>query len=461
MAVDELAIAATAGAPGWPGTLTEPGAPTRGAASDELAPGTSVGEYIIDREIGSGGMGVVYAAAHPVIGKRVAVKTIKRDRCANQRAVARFVNEARAVNQIGHPNIVDVFAFGTLDDGRSYLIMELLDGESVRARLDRTPPLTLDEISHIVPRMCRALEAAHAAGIVHRDLKPENVFLADVPGEPPQVKLLDFGIAKLDEPNEIIDSTETGQILGTPAYMSPEQARGRDITECTDVYSLGVMVYEMCTGRRPLDALSSAEMISLLLTEPPPDPRHIRADLPESLSDLIVRMLAKDRSDRPALPEVRETFERLQLGAPAAAPTPRRRIWLAVATSVAVLAAVFAIVSMRAPGVAPARSPGATPVTPPADAAGRHAPAATAGPHAGAVASAPDAGIVASAPDAAVSTTTPQPKPAVTKRRHRGRRHRAHRRPRHRRRPDAGSATTPPKPPPDDDAPLDPFAKPK
>jgi serine/threonine protein kinase len=163
----------------------------------DIAPGTAIGEYIVEAKIGEGGMGSVYSVTHPLIGKHAAIKVMAPHLCNDAIAVERFILEARAVNQIGHPNIVDVFAFGTLPDGRSYFIMEWLHGESLATRILRNGPLPLREAADLVVQIADALEAAHEKEVVHRDLKPDNVFLVPVRGRRTLVKLLDFGIAKL------------------------------------------------------------------------------------------------------------------------------------------------------------------------------------------------------------------------------------------------------------------------
>jgi serine/threonine protein kinase len=271
----------------------------------ELAPGTRVGEYEIEGVLGEGGMGKVYAAVHPVIAKRAAVKVLHPEMSVNRGAVERFIQEARAVNQIGHPNIVDIFAFGTLPDGRCYFVMEHLRGMSLRERIDRQPP-TIVETLAILDSITIALEAAHEKGIIHRDLKPDNIFLVEVRGAAPTVKLLDFGIAKLlgNEDNRT-QRTHTGNVLGTPAYISPEQARGQGVDYRTDIYALGGVAYEMLTGRLPYPADNSADMLARHLYEPPPSARAIVPHIPGELDQLITRMMAKEVSRRPTLAEVR------------------------------------------------------------------------------------------------------------------------------------------------------------
>jgi serine/threonine-protein kinase len=199
-----------------------------GVINSQLEPGTNVGGYVIEGELGSGGMGVVYASTHPVIGKRAAIKVLKPDLSKNPAAVERFMMEARAVNQIGHPNIVDIFAFGTLPDGRSYYVMDFLSGETLRKRIKRGP-LHVSEAATIIDEVASALIAAHDKGIIHRDLKPDNIFMVSVPGRWPEVRILDWGLLKLSSTQSAVSSgkyrTLAGSVLGTPVYMSPEQAR--------------------------------------------------------------------------------------------------------------------------------------------------------------------------------------------------------------------------------------------
>jgi serine/threonine-protein kinase len=269
-----------------------------------------VADYRIEGMLGAGGMGEVYAAVHPLIGKRAAIKVLRAELSVNREAVERFVQEARAVNQIGHPNIVDVFAFGALADGRSYFVMEWLKGESLRARIKRDRML-LSEVEHVVEGICVALEAAHEKGIVHRDLKPDNVFLVAVKNAPPMVKLLDFGIAKLMGTEDTrVERTRTGNLLGTPAYIAPEQARGEQIDQRVDVYSLGAMAYEMLAREVPFPARSAMDMVAQHLYTEAPSVRRKARDVPTELDALIARMMAKAPELRPSLDDVRAGFAR-------------------------------------------------------------------------------------------------------------------------------------------------------
>jgi len=281
--------------------LAEP----RVAPTDELKPGTCVGEYVIERRIGAGGMGVVYGARHPVIGKRAAIKILNAKQSADEEAMSRFVLEAQAVNKIGHANIVDIFSFGTLDDGRSYFAMEWLQGETLGQRLARGS-LSRRETIDILSALCRALEAAHAAGVIHRDLKPDNVFLT-VADEGWRVKLLDFGIAKLSTETASISRTATGVAMGTPLYMAPEQARGEPVDGRTDVYALGLVAYTVVCGEALFqDETSAVEILAAHICKPPPSPRVRAPDLPVAFEKLILDMIAKDPALRPPLVEVRQ-----------------------------------------------------------------------------------------------------------------------------------------------------------
>ncbi len=264
-----------------------------------LAVGSRVGEYEVEAAIGRGGFGTVYRAVQPLIGKRVAIKVLARRFSGDPEIVSRFQAEAKTVNQIRHHNIIDIFSFGQLDDGRSYYVMDLLEGEPLDRRI-ANGPMPLGEALPILRALARALDAAHQHGIAHRDLKPENVFLARDGDGVEHPKLLDFGIAKLLTPEpDVVHRTGTGVPLGTPYYMSPEQCRGRDVNERTDVYSFGVMTYRMLTGRYPFEGDFMELMMAHVNTEPPPPSSHVPA-LPLSLDSAIAWMMRKDRAQRPA-----------------------------------------------------------------------------------------------------------------------------------------------------------------
>jgi tRNA A-37 threonylcarbamoyl transferase component Bud32 len=276
---------------------------TRPSFMIELKTGSPVGEYEIEDQIGEGAMGTVYSAVHPLIGKQVAVKVLKPELCANQGSIDRFVQEAQAVNKIGHPNIVDVFSLGELPDGRAYFVMEWLRGEDLKTRLARGP-MSVHDACDILDGIARALDAAHAKEIVHRDLKPDNVFLHQVESGPLMVKLLDFGIAKLVRHTPGAEKTQTGNMLGTPRYISPEQARGIQVDHRSDIYSLGVMAYEMLAGRPPFQGETAMDLVVKHLSDPPP-PLGQFTKVPKSLEQCVMAMLDKDPAGRPSLQEVR------------------------------------------------------------------------------------------------------------------------------------------------------------
>jgi serine/threonine protein kinase len=276
--------------------------------STDVEPGTVIGEYEIEEKIGEGAMGAVYRAIHPAIHKRVAIKIMTPKLFDEPESVKRFVAEARAVAAIEHPGIVDVFGFGRIADGRTYLVMEWLDGSSLGARLQQGP-IPWQEACDIIRQIARALEAAHGKGIVHRDLKPENVFLQQIDDEKPVVRLLDFGLAKTTNKEDAqVAKTRTGQMLGTPLYMSPEQCKSKGVDHRTDIYALGCMAYELLLGKTPFDADNVAELISHHLVAEPPQPTSLKADLDPDLAKLLFGMIQKDPDKRPPLGEVRRVI---------------------------------------------------------------------------------------------------------------------------------------------------------
>ncbi|HEU0033563.1 MAG TPA: protein kinase [Kofleriaceae bacterium] len=287
-------------------------APTR-IDDARLGPGTIIAGYVIDGEIGKGGMGFVYSATHPVIGKRAAIKVLKPEVSKSPIVVERFIQEARAVNQIGHPNIVDIFDFGALDDGRAYHVMDLLVGESLRKRLKRGP-LHPSEAASVIDETAQALAAAHDKGFVHRDLKPDNIFLVTRDDRWPEVKLLDFGLAKLMPEAGIAPfQTKAGVMLGTPEYMSPEQARGAGVDYRTDVYALGIVTFEILTGQRPFPTMGDPVATMMAhAEEPPPSLSDLAPDLPLEMIQLVDAMLAKESAARPSLAAVRTVIKRLR-----------------------------------------------------------------------------------------------------------------------------------------------------
>jgi serine/threonine-protein kinase len=282
------------------------------AHGDELLPGMDVGGYIVHSKVGEGGMGIVYRAQHPNIGKRVAIKVLGPVFCRDPEVVARFEQEARLVNEIHHSNIVDIFQLGVLQDGRKYLVMELLEGESLSARIERGR-IPAPEAVGILDEIADALIATHEKGIVHRDMKSDNVFLANLRGRI-TVKLLDFGLAKLsgNDPRAVT-KTKTGIVVGTPHYMSPEQIRGKPADHRTDVYSLGILAYKMLVGDLPWEGLPTDLLIHHLKTPPPPVTDRA-PDVPVPLSQMVQRMMGKEPEQRPTLPELRAFLADLRAG---------------------------------------------------------------------------------------------------------------------------------------------------
>jgi eukaryotic-like serine/threonine-protein kinase len=259
--------------------------------------GRRVGNYVVERTLAQGGMGSVFVARHPALGREAAVKFLGQDFEAPPELTKRFLDEARITANLRHPNIVDIFDFGELD-GRLYYVMELLDGRDLSALIRARRRFTCDEVADFLEQICSGLAAAHAVGVVHRDLKPGNIFV--VRGDPPRLKLMDFGVAKIMTPNGEV--TRYGQIIGTPRYMSPEQALGQidRITPQSDIYSLGVIAYEMLTGVAPFEHDSPGMLLVMHVRDPVrPLQQHV-AGVPPQLSELIESCLAKEPSGRPA-----------------------------------------------------------------------------------------------------------------------------------------------------------------
>jgi serine/threonine-protein kinase len=270
----------------------------------ELAPGSRVSDYEIEAKIGEGAMGMVYRARHTAIHKPVAIKIMTPKLFDAPESVKRFVAEARAIAQIAHPGIVEVFGFGRVADGRAYLVMELLEGMNLADRM-KQGRIPLDEACEIARQVARSLEAAHAHDVVHRDLKPENVFILKVEDDRPRVKLLDFGLAKQTNNDGLVAVTRTGQLLGTPLYMSPEQCKSKGVDHRTDIYALGCMCYELFCGQVPFNHDNIAELISAHLVNEPPKPRELDPNVPAELDKLLFAMIAKDPDKRPGLGEIR------------------------------------------------------------------------------------------------------------------------------------------------------------
>lgn len=276
------------------GFCTEDGGHLSDNAFFPLA-GQMLGSYRIARLLGMGGMGEVYLGVQPEIGSRVAIKLLTVDAARAPTIVERFFAEARAVNVIRHEGIVSILDLARLPDGRPYIVMEFLDGAPLSKVFEDHRPMPLGALVQMLIWVLGALDAAHALGITHRDLKPDNIFVTSLG----RVKLLDFGIAKL-KPDQggVSDATRTGALLGTPFYMSPEQARGAHLDHRSDLYSLGVILFEGLTGQRPFRADSLFELLRQQIEVPPEPPRSLRGDVPPALEAIVLRALSKDPAQR-------------------------------------------------------------------------------------------------------------------------------------------------------------------
>jgi len=337
-------VVAAGASPAAAGALATAAQPGTDAAFDSLIGATLAGRYEIVRRIGEGGMGAVYEARHTLIGKRVAVKVLLEKFLTKSDFVARLLQEARLASSIGHENIVDVTDFGTTDDGRSFVVMEFLDGEALSQLVMREAPLPIERSLRIARQVASALGAAHAKGIYHRDIKPENVYLIRR-GDADFVKVVDFGISKAvkqggnEEGPDAYRLTHTGLLLGTPLYMSPEQARGdEDLDHRVDIWATGVMMYECLTGEVPFRANNYLGIISQVLTHTVAPPSQVRPELgiPDAVEAVVMRAMEKDRTRRyAAMADLEHDLERLLAGdqnvglplvsdVPKLAPPPRR-----------------------------------------------------------------------------------------------------------------------------------------
>ena len=277
--------------------------------------GQIIGEkYRLERVLGQGGMGAVYEAVHIHIGSRTAIKFLHTGFSENREAVQRFQREAQAAAAIGHESIIKVHDIGVSGDGSHYLVLEYLNGQSLGDMIAEQGPQPVETTAYIACQMLSGLSAAHAAGIVHRDLKPDNVYLVNTGAMLSSIKLLDFGISRVTglgaDEEELTRLTRTGIVLGTPAYMSPEHARGQqDIDARSDIFSVGIILYEMLTGELPFDGPNYNSVLAQILTDDPPLPSIVRPDLPRELEAVVMRAMTKDRNQRHQ--SARELFDDL------------------------------------------------------------------------------------------------------------------------------------------------------
>src|SRR5712692_8297778 len=288
-----------------PGDLTplQADATLADVPTDPLIGRTFEGKYRLDETLGAGGMGTVYRATHLLIDRPVALKVLSQRFVGDQTAQQRFRREARAAGRMQHPNAVTVTDFGATDDGYLYIVMELLEGRTLRDLLAHEAPLDPARAVSFMLQACAAVGAAHEAGLIHRDLKPANIFIEQRPNLPAIAKVLDFGVAKFvveEHDDDYNTLTQVGAIIGTPRYMSPEQCSGAaPLTPASDVYSLGIILYEMLTGAVPFSAETPLAVAMKQVTEAPRLPREVVPSIPKELETVVLHALAKHAADRP------------------------------------------------------------------------------------------------------------------------------------------------------------------
>jgi serine/threonine-protein kinase len=276
-----------------------------------IAAGQSIGSYRILQKIGTGGMGAVYLAEHPLIGKKVALKVIHRELANNKEVVQRFFQEAKAVTKIGNEHIIEIHDFGQTPEGDHFYIMEYLDGQTLASVLANERVLDVMRALHIGAQIAAALAAAHAAGVIHRDLKPDNIMLTTRLGDANFVVLLDFGLAKMFVGGgQSAVKTAAGVLLGTPQYMSPEACESRgQLDHRTDIYATGILLFQMMTGMLPFDGETMGEVLVKQVTQLPPPPRGYNPSIPPSVEQIVLRCLAKNVDARfPTMLALREAL---------------------------------------------------------------------------------------------------------------------------------------------------------
>jgi len=276
------------------------------------------GRYKVEAVLGEGGMGVVYRCVHTIIGKKVAMKVLRADLARDAEVTERFLNEAKAASSIGNAHIIDISDFGQFPDGAAYFVMEFLGGQPLSKLLEGGQPLSVQRIIHLARQIAEGLSAAHAANIVHRDLKPDNIFLVDRGGERDFIKILDFGIAKVSSSTEGSKLTRAGAVFGTPHYMSPEQAAGSPVDHRGDIYSFGVILYELASGRLPFDADNFMGILTQHMYKAPVPIRAlvpVPQDVPPGLEAIILKCLSKRPEHRyQSMQELIVEFDKLSAG---------------------------------------------------------------------------------------------------------------------------------------------------
>ncbi|NOU30933.1 MAG: serine/threonine protein kinase, partial [Polyangiaceae bacterium] len=322
--------------------------------------------YELERVVGEGGMGVVWAASDRKTGNRVALKFLREDRASDVRHQERLLREAKAAAAVRHPNVATVHEVLETATGRPFLVMDLLQGEPLAARLARDGTLPLPECARVLGAVVDAIQAAHGSGIIHRDLKPENIFLLGAGTSPPSVRVLDFGIAKTVEREDTTHApslTTTGTMLGTPYYMAPEQIFGdNDVDGKADVWALGVVLYECLSGKRPTQATGVGQVLKVIMNDAIPPLSEVAPDVPNDVAALVSKMLSRRRDDRPDLTQVRAVLaDAASRPSRPSIPTPSRRPSGPTLDSMAI-----APISSRTPPASSRRTVASAVATPPA-----------------------------------------------------------------------------------------------
>ena len=278
------------------------GAPQATDAQAHPLLGKLIGQnFRLEELLGRGAMGTIFKATQLSLGKAVVIKLLHKHLAASTSQTKRFEQEARAASIIAHPNVIQIIDFGHADDGSLFIAMEYVPGVDLAELLFNSFPIDHRRVIKIMEQICFALDEAHACGVLHRDLKPENIMVSDRRNMTDFVKVLDFGIAKLQDEVGGIDAYKTaaGVVCGTPEYMSPEQARGEELDGRTDLYALGVLLFQLLTYKLPFDGETALAVVSKQLSDPPPRPKDLVSGIPEGLNALVLGLMAKDRRHRP------------------------------------------------------------------------------------------------------------------------------------------------------------------